>query len=134
MTERKGNHWTLLRSVTNGIARRSVHVLVVVSAVIFWAVFPPSLAIAEPGITVRSRSQPENGIAAPNLKANRIQWVLENKIEGRALQAKAKDKLSKLSPEQIRLLDALAARIIKSDRTVASDIAFLVITTLIISS
>jgi hypothetical protein len=57
-----------------------------------------------------------------------------NKMEGQLLQEKAKNKLSKLNSEQIRLLDSLAVRIIKSDHTAASNIAFLLITALIISS
>jgi hypothetical protein len=113
-------------------AARSVHVLILLSAVIFCATFTRSLAIAESGKTSR-RSQPENRIA-PNTETNRILWVLENRMQGQLPQEKAKDKLSKLSFEQIRLLDSLAVRIMKNDRAAASDIAFLLITALIISS
>jgi hypothetical protein len=101
-----------------------------ISAVIFCVAFH-SLAIAEPGNIIRS--QPQNGIAA-NSETNRILWVLEDRMQGQHLQEKARDKLSKLSSEQIRLLDSLAVRVIKSHRTAASDIAFLLITALIISS
>src|SRR5688572_28521477 len=104
----------------------------VVSVIIFYAAFAPSLAIAESDKTGRSRSQPRNGIA-PKAETNRIVRVLETRMEGQRLQ-KVQDKLSTLSPEQIRLLDSLAARIIENDHTAASDIAFLLITALIISS
>jgi hypothetical protein len=114
-------------------ATRSVHALIVLTAVLFCAAFTRSLAIADPGKTGRSLSQVQNGIA-PNAETNRILWVLQNKTEGQLSREKAKDKLSKLSAKQIRLLDSLAVRIIKNDRTGASDIAFLLITALIISS
>jgi hypothetical protein len=55
-------------------------------------------------------------------------------MQGHLPQEKAKGKLSKLSSEQIRLLDSLAVRVMKNDRTAAADIAFLLITALIISS
>ena len=102
-----------------------------ISAVIFCVAFTHSLALAEPGTTIRS--QPQNGIAA-NTETDRILWVLEDRMQGQHLQEKARDKLSKLSSEQIRLLDSLAVRIMKNDHTAASDIAFLLITALIISS
>jgi len=102
-----------------------------ISAVIFFVALTHSLAFAAPGGAVRSR--PQGGIAA-NAETDRILWVLEDRMQGRQLQEKARDKLSKLSSEQIRLLDSLAVRIMKSDHTAASDIAFLLITTLIISS
>jgi hypothetical protein len=122
-----------LQAKTKGTATKSVHALIVLSAVIFCVTCTRSLAIAEPGITIHIPSQPQNPIA-PNAETNRILWFLENKMEGQLLQEKAKNKLAKLNPEQIRLLDSLAARIIKSDHTAASDIAFLLITALIISS
>jgi hypothetical protein len=124
---------TLFAGKTKGTATRSVHELIVLSAVIFCVPCTRSLAIGEPGLTGRSRNQPQNAIA-PNAETNRILWVLENKMEGQLLQEKAKNKLSKLNSEQIRLLDSLAVRIIKSDHTAASNIAFLLITALIISS
>jgi hypothetical protein len=102
-----------------------------ISAVIFFVAFTHSLALAAPVHTVRSR--PRSGIAAKS-ETDRILRVLEERMQGQRLQEKARDKLSKLSPEQIRLLDSLAVRIMKNDHTAASDIAFLLITTLIISS
>jgi hypothetical protein len=114
------------------IKTKSVRVLILLGVVIFCALFTRSLAIAEPGET-SSLSQPQNRIA-PIAETNRILWVLENRMQGQLPQEKAKDKLSKLSFEQIRLLDSLAVRIMKNDHTAAADIAFLLITALIISS
>jgi hypothetical protein len=99
----------------------------------FFAVFTRSLSIAESGKIGRGRSEPRDRIA-PKAETNRILWVLETRMEGQLLQEKTKDKLSTLSPEQIQLLESLAVRIIKSGHTPASDIAFLLITALIISS
>jgi hypothetical protein len=107
-------------------------VLTLLGAIIFYAVFTGSLASAERGKTIR-RSQPHNRIA-PTTETNRILWVLENRMQGKLPQEKAEGKLSKLSSEQIRLLDSLAVRIMKNDHTAAADIAFLLITALIISS
>lgn len=107
--------------------------LIVVSIVIFVGVLTRSLAIAEAAKTGRSPSLPLNGMAT-QAETKRILWVLENRTEGQLLQEKAKDKLSTLRPEQIRLLDSLAVRIMESNSTIASDIAFLLITALLISS
>lgn len=113
-------------------APRSVQTLIVLGAVVFCAAFTRSLAIGELGET-SSLSQPQNR-TAPTAETNRILWVLENRMQGHLPQEKAKGKLSKLSSEQIRLLDSLAVRVMKNDRTAAADIAFLLITALIISS
>jgi hypothetical protein len=114
------------------INAKFVRVLILLSALVLCAVFSGSLAIAEPAETSR-QSQPHDRVA-PNMETNRILWVLENRMRGQLPQEKAKGKLSKLSSEQIRLLDSLAVRIMKNDRTAAADIAFLLITALIISS
>jgi hypothetical protein len=119
-----------LQSKNKEPATKSIHALIAVSIVIFFATFTRSSSIAESGKPARS---PSNGIA-PKVETNRILLVLENRMGGQLLRQKAKDKLSTLSLEQIRLLDSLAIRIIKSDHTAASDIAFLLITALIISS
>ncbi|HEY1266774.1 MAG TPA: hypothetical protein VGH16_05920 [Candidatus Binatia bacterium] len=102
-----------------------------IGAVIFFAAFANSVAFADSGGTLPGR-QP-SGIAGDSA-TDRILWVLEDRMQARDLHEKAKDKLSKLSPKQLRLLDSLAVRIIKNDHTTASDIAFLLITALIISS
>jgi hypothetical protein len=114
-------------------ATKFVHVLIVVSIVIFVGVLTRSLAIAEAAKTGRSPSLPLNGMAT-QAETKRILWVLENRTEGQLLQEKAKDKLSTLRPEQIRLLDSLAVRIMESNSTIASDIVFLLIAALLISS
>jgi hypothetical protein len=110
------------------------HVLGVVSIVVWFVLFAgftPSFSIAkapEPG-----GSQPRRGIARA-AETNRVLRVLENKMEGQFPQDKAMHKLSTMSRAEIRLLDSLAARVTKSTHTAASDIAFLLITTLLISS
>jgi hypothetical protein len=114
-------------------AAKSVHALIAVSIVMFCGAFTRSLAIAESREIGRSPSSALKGMAT-EAETNRILWVLENRMEGKLLQEKAKDKLSTLRPEQIRLLDSLAVRIMQSNHTIASDIAFLLITALLISS
>lgn len=60
--------------------------------------------------------------------------ALESKFEGRRLPEKAREKLSALSDGQLRLLASLSIRMLRDDRGIAGDIAFFLITSLIVLS
>ena len=64
----------------------------------------------------------------------KIMAVLDNKIEGGKSTAKAKDKLMNLGDLQTRLIVSLSEIVIQRDPAPAADIAFLLLTVLIIFS
>jgi hypothetical protein len=115
------------------VIKRNIKAILAAGIMISFPALTRSLAIAGSRIISPRIGQPHNGIALETQR-KRILRVLENRMEGQNLPESAKDKLSKLSDEQIRLLDSLAVRMIKSNHTAASDIAFFLITTLIILS
>lgn len=65
---------------------------------------------------------------------SKILSVLEKKTGDQKLGEKAKDKLPILSGEEIRLISSLCERISQDSYSAGADIAFLLITTLIIFS
>jgi len=60
--------------------------------------------------------------------------VLENKMSNQKIPQKVLDKLLSLSDEQIGLIAALSERIADNTRTVGADVAFLLITALLVWS
>ncbi|HLD29834.1 MAG TPA: hypothetical protein VJC03_05790 [bacterium] len=66
-------------------------------------------------------------------KILKILSALEKKMEGQELSAKVKDKIASLSARQVRLITSLSERM-SGDQTMGSDIAFLLISALIILS
>jgi hypothetical protein len=60
--------------------------------------------------------------------------VLENKMGNQKIPQKALDKLFSLSDEQIGLIASLSERIAGNTRTVGADVAFLLITALLVWS
>ncbi|MBI2089168.1 MAG: hypothetical protein HYT78_10555 [Deltaproteobacteria bacterium] len=60
--------------------------------------------------------------------------ALESKLERRRLPEKTKEKLSTLSDGQLSLLASLSIRMPRDDHGIAGDIAFLLITSLIVLS
>jgi hypothetical protein len=60
--------------------------------------------------------------------------VLENRVGGQKFTAKAKDKLFVLSPRQTRLVISLSEVIAHGGQTTGADLAFLIMTVLIIFS
>lgn len=64
----------------------------------------------------------------------RILSVLESRIADHQLVEKAKDKLFRLSEDEIRLIASLCDRINNEGNTTGSDIAFSLVTALIILS
>jgi hypothetical protein len=132
-----GGAASLAGLASRGILRMRIQktvtkVILVVSIVILFSPITRSLSIAE-SRKIGRPAQPHNELVLKG-EMNRILRVLENRMEGQNLPVNVKDKLSTLSDEQIRLLDSLAVRMIKSDHTAASDIAFFLLTTLIILS
>ena len=68
------------------------------------------------------------------VEIRKIMAVLDNKIEGEKSTAKAKDKLMNLGDLQTRLIVSLSEIVIQRDPAPAADIAFLLLTVLIIFS
>ena len=64
----------------------------------------------------------------------KILSVLENKMRDRKLLEKVRDKLNTLDDRQTRLIASLSDRIAYEEKTAGADIAFLLITVLIILS
>lgn len=64
----------------------------------------------------------------------KILFVLENKMGNKKLLEKAKDKLVTLDDRQTRLISSLSDRIAQEGNTMGADIAFLLMTALIIFS
>ena len=60
--------------------------------------------------------------------------VLENKMGNQKIPQKALDKLLSLSDEQIGLIASLSERIADNTRDVGADVAFLLITALLVWS
>jgi len=103
--------------------------IMVSSVVLLLVIWRSSIAVA--GITGPKLSNPYSVV---NRKADmaKILSVLENKMGGQKLPEKAMDKLFTLSDGQIRLIASLAERIANDGHTGGADIAFLLITALII--
>ncbi len=70
----------------------------------------------------------------PEAEIRKVLAVLENRIEGKKFTEKAKDKLLILSDRQIRLIISLSEVIVQGDPAPVADIAFLLMTVLIIFS
>lgn len=64
----------------------------------------------------------------------KILSVLESKMEGERIPEKARDKLSTLGDGQLRLMASLSELVADDGHRAAADIAFLLITALIVLS
>ena len=60
--------------------------------------------------------------------------VLESKMGNQKIPQKAMDKLLSLSDEQLGLIASLSERIVDNTRTVGADMAFLLITAILVWS
>lgn len=67
-------------------------------------------------------------------ETSRIMSVLGERIEDQAILAKARAKLRSLPAEEIRLVSSLCDRVSASERTARADIAFSLVTALIVLS
>jgi hypothetical protein len=82
---------------------------------------------------------PVNAVTSPvppdrGEEISMILKVLENKMGNQKIPQKALDKLLRLSDEQISLIASLSERIADNTRTVGADVAFLLITALLVWS
>jgi hypothetical protein len=89
------------------------------------------ISLGMPGGQARGKAYP--GITS-EVEIRRVMAVLDNKIEGKKSTAKAKDKLMNLSDLQTRLIVSLSEIVVRGDPAPAADIAFLLMTVLIIFS
>lgn len=93
---------------------------------------------AEPALVFGAITGPE--VTPPPVSSSRgeeiskILKVLENKMGDRQITHKTLDKLDRLSDEQIGLIATLSERIADNSRTVAAEVAFLLITALLVWS
>lgn len=87
---------------------------------------PSALSAAGNGHSAELRNRREN--------LAEIRLVLEKRIGDKVLAEKAVEKLSALSANEIELLSSLCERISHDSRAVGADLAFFLITTLIIFS
>lgn len=94
------------------------------------------LSFPRPSMAVARLDSPKASYHLINRKddISKILSVLEKKTGDQKLVEKAKDKLSTLSGGEIRLISSLCERISEDSYSAGADIAFLLITTLIIFS
>jgi hypothetical protein len=86
--------------------------------------------------TLPGRSSPGISEAKASLAPERalIVLVLEDRIEDPRLLARAKEKVTVLQDRQVRLISSLCRRIVERDQTTGAEIAFSLVTELIILS
>ena len=91
----------------------------------------PAASFSLPGSQVTGKAYP--GIYS-EVEIKKVMAVLDNKIEGKKTAEKAKRKLSNLSDLQTRLIVSLSEIVALGDPAPVADIAFLLMTVLIIFS
>lgn len=109
-----------------------------VRLIVFWLVVL-QMVISLLGITIArggtaAPSSEDHYISTHRANVLKILSVLENKMRDQQLLEKAKDKLFTLSDRQTRLIASLSDRIANEGNTAGADIAFLLITALIVFS
>jgi hypothetical protein len=100
----------------------------------FFANLPCDSPSALAAITSPRPHTPDRRATNRQAALDRILSVLEVKMGGQSVPDKVRDKLRTFSDGQIRLIASLSDRIDGEDRTAGADIAFLLITALIIFS
>ncbi len=80
------------------------------------------------------RPQPAVQVPAHNIEILKILPVLELKIEDRKLLEKSKEKIFAMDDRELHLVAALCEKISDEKKAVSSDIAFLLVTALIVLS
>lgn len=83
---------------------------------------------------VPERKPPMLFEAAHNGEISKILPVLEDKIHDRKLLEKSKEKIYSMGDREVRLVAALCEKISDEGETVSSDIAFFLVTALIVLS
>lgn len=93
-------------------------------------------AVSQRTVAVQDRLQ--NNISLPHDRSERklehIVWVLESKIRGRRLPDKALQKLSVMSDADFQLVTSLCDRMAEEGESKGADIAFFLVTALIVVS
>lgn len=96
------------------------------------------ISIWNPTVVIGGIKEPEGSLFAHEIDRSveilKILSVLEYKVGDQKLLEKAKDKLFTLSDGQTRLIAFLSDRIANENRTTGAEIAFLLITALIVFS
>ena len=106
-----------------------------ISAQIFFLLCALFLAYGAPAhAAATAQRQPIVREPALNVEMLKILPVLENKIESRKLLEKSKEKIFAMNGRELHLVAALCEKISDEGQTVSSDIAFLLVTALIVLS
>lgn len=109
----------------------SVKFMIVWSAVVLVGGFLGESAMAATAKTGSKRGNPHTALRR-DADTVRILSSLEGKIGGEKLLEKVKDKLSALDDAQVRLLASLSERMANHGSAAGADLAFLLLTALII--
>lgn len=106
-----------------------------ISAQIFFLLCALLLAFGSPAHGAET-AQRQSIIREPalNVEMLKILPVLEEKIEDRKLLEKSKEKIFAMNGRELHLVAALCEKISDDRQTVSSDIAFLLVTALIVLS
>jgi hypothetical protein len=106
-----------------------------ISALIFVLICALHLARGSTACEAASvQKQPAVREPALNVEMLKILPVLENKIENRKLLEKSKEKIFAMNNRELHLVAALCEKISDEKETVSSDIAFLLVSALIVLS
>jgi hypothetical protein len=92
----------------------------------------PSAAVSAIPVTRSAIAAP--GVSLNNKNISKILPVLENRVVDLRLRRKTIDKLATLSDEKIRLISSLCEKIAQNSSSAGSDIAFSLVSILIILS
>ena len=112
-----------------GISVRCISVQIFILLCAFLPAFgSPAHASAAP------QKQPIIREPALNVEMLKIMPVLEGKIENKKLLEKSKEKIYVMNSHEVRLISALCEKITDDGQAVSSDIAFLLVTALIVLS
>lgn len=106
-----------------------------ISAQIFFLLCALFLTCGSPAQAAATQ-QRQSTVREPalNVEMLKILPVLEDKIENRKLLEKSKEKIFSMNSRELHLVAALCEKISDEGQTVSSDIAFLLVTALIVLS
>ncbi len=117
--------------------KKAISVMRFAGVTIFSLILVSILTGSDPAfcaVTAQKQSVPPVRESALNEGINKILPVLQDKIHDQKLLAKSKEKIYSMGDREIRLVAALCEKISGEGDTVSSDIAFLLVTALIVLS
>ena len=116
--------------------RQSKHLSILIVFVVIIGLAVLSLPFTAMAVSGFYSPKPDNSqlIYRHTYDRSNIQLFLESKLKDAELLTKVKSKLIVLSDEEISLISSLCERISHDNRSAGSEVAFLLITTLIILS